>query len=72
MSVGGTTLTGEPYAGTMAGPWVAVGAPAVDITSLDPTKGDAGGLTNAVVGKDGPRPITGTSFASAYVAGLAR
>ncbi|TQC45055.1 type VII secretion-associated serine protease mycosin [Rhodococcus sp. WS4] len=71
LSVGGTTLTGTPYTGTMAGPWVSVGAPAVDIVSLDPTKGDTGGLTNATVGDDGPRPITGTSFASAYVAGLA-
>lgn len=71
LSVGGTTLTGGPYVGTMAGPWVSVGAPAVDIVSLDPTKGDTGGLTNAVVDQNGPRPITGTSFASAYVAGLA-
>lgn len=71
LSVGGTTLTGDPYAGTMAGPWVSVAAPAVDIVSLDPTKGTEGGLTNATVGKDGPTPITGTSFASAYVAGLA-
>ncbi|ATI36331.1 type VII secretion-associated serine protease mycosin (plasmid) [Rhodococcus sp. H-CA8f] len=71
LSVGGTTLTGEAYTGTMAGPWVTVAAPAVDIVSLDPTKGDNGGLTNATVGKDGPRAISGTSFASAYVAGLA-
>ncbi|ULD39003.1 type VII secretion-associated serine protease mycosin [Rhodococcus qingshengii] len=71
LSVGGTTLTSEAYTGTMAGPWVSVAAPAVDIVSLDPTKGDTGGMTNATVGKDGPRPITGTSFASAYVAGLA-
>ncbi|NLE82310.1 MAG: type VII secretion-associated serine protease mycosin, partial [Rhodococcus sp.] len=70
LSVGGTTLNGQAYTGTMAGPWVSVAAPAVDIVSLDPTKGDIGGLTNATVGKDGPRPITGTSFASAYVAGL--
>ncbi|MFZ2173794.1 MAG: type VII secretion-associated serine protease mycosin [Rhodococcus sp. (in: high G+C Gram-positive bacteria)] len=71
LSVGGTTLTGEAYTGTMSGPWVSVAAPAVDVVSLDPTKGDTGGLTNATVGKDGPRAVTGTSFASAYVAGLA-
>ena len=71
LSVGGVTLTGEAYTGTMAGPWISVAAPAVDMVSLDPTKGDQGGLTNATVGKDGPRAISGTSFASAYVAGLA-
>ncbi|WP_301850676.1 type VII secretion-associated serine protease mycosin [Rhodococcus pyridinivorans] len=71
LSVGGTTLTGDPYAGTMSGPWVSVAAPAVDIVSLDPTKGAEGGLTNATVGRDGPVTIAGTSFASAYVAGLA-
>lgn len=71
LSVAGTTLTGDPYAGTMAGPWVSVAAPGVDIVSLDPTKGDVGALTNAAVGKDGAIPLTGTSFAAAYVAGLA-
>ena len=71
LSVGGTTLTGDPYSGTMAGPWLSVAAPAIDIVSLDPARGSEGGLTNASVGRDGPIPITGTSFASAYVAGLA-
>ena len=71
LSVGGTTLTGDPYTGTMAGPWVSVAAPAVDIVSLDPTQGDTGALTNAAVGRDGATALSGTSFASAYIAGLA-
>lgn len=70
LSVGGADLTGSVYPGTMAGPWVGVAAPAVDIVSLDPTK-PAGGLTNASVGPNGPQTIAGTSFAAAYVAGLA-
>nr|WP_296774765.1 type VII secretion-associated serine protease mycosin [Rhodococcus sp. (in: high G+C Gram-positive bacteria)] len=70
LSVGGADLTGAVYPGTMAGPWVGVAAPAVDIVSLDPTK-PSGGLTNASVGQNGPQTIAGTSFASAYIAGLA-
>jgi membrane-anchored mycosin MYCP len=70
LSVGGADLMGGVYPGTMAGPWVGVAAPAVDIVSLDPTK-PAGGLTNASVGQNGPQTIAGTSFAAAYVAGLA-
>lgn len=71
ISVGGSDLTGNAYSGTMTGPWVSVAAPAVDIVSLDPTKRATGGLTNASVGQDGPQPIAGTSFAAAYVTGLA-
>lgn len=70
ISVGGADLSGQVYPGTMTGPWVDVAAPAVGIVSLDPTK-PAGGLTNASVGTNGPQMIAGTSFAAAYVAGLA-
>lgn len=71
VSVGGTTLTGEPYVNTMGGPWVDVSAPAINIVSLNPAEGDKGTLVNAQI-KDGqPVPISGTSFASAYVSGLA-
>lgn len=71
LSVGGTTLTGEPYVNTMGGPWVDVAAPAMNIVSLNPAEGDRGTLINAQI-KDGEAvPINGTSFASAYVSGLA-
>lgn len=71
LSVGGTTLTGEPYVNTMGGPWVDVAAPAVNIVSLNPAEGDKGTLSNAQM-KDGEAiPINGTSFAAAYVSGLA-
>lgn len=71
LSVGGSTLTGDIYENTMPGPWVDVSAPAVNIVSLDPVAGDRGGLINAEVTRDGTAPISGTSFASAYVSGLA-
>lgn len=71
LSVGGTTLTGETYPNTMGGPWVDVAAPAINVVSLDPSAGDRGALVNAQM-KDGEAiPINGTSFAAAYVSGLA-
>ena len=51
----------------MHGPWVGIAAPAQDITAL----GGDGQPVNALQGKDGPIPIAGTSFAAAYVSGLA-
>lgn len=70
LSVGGTTLTGDPYVRSMSGPWVSVAAPAINVVSLDPAKID-GSLINAQQTEKGIEPIAGTSFASAYVAGLA-
>lgn len=71
LSVGGTNLTGDPYANSMPGPWVGVAAPAVDIVSLDPTEPQPGALVNALVQDNNPIPVNGTSYAAAYVAGLA-
>jgi len=70
LSVGGTTLTGDPYVKSMPGPWVGVAAPAINAVSLDPAK-MTGELINAQQTKNGIEPIAGTSFASANVAGLA-
>lgn len=71
LSVGGINLTGDPYVNSMAGPWVGAGAPAINVVSLDPTGGDRGALVNGQLVKGVPTPISGTSFASAYVSGLA-
>ncbi|MCV7256836.1 type VII secretion-associated serine protease mycosin [Mycobacterium hackensackense] len=71
LSVAGTTLTGDPYVNTMPGPWVGVAAPAMNIVSLDPTEPTPGALTNAAIVKSVPTPVNGTSFAAAYVSGLA-
>lgn len=70
LSVGGTSLTGDPYVKTMPGPWVGVAAPAINVVSLDPSK-VTGELVNAQITDKGPEAIAGTSFASAAVAGLA-
>lgn len=71
LSVAGATLTGEPYVNTMGGPWVGVAAPAINIVSLNPAEGDKGTLVNAQIQKGEAIPINGTSFAAAYVSGLA-
>lgn len=70
LSVGGTTLTGDPYIKSMPGPWVGVAAPAINVVSLDPAK-MSGELINAQQTKNGIEPIAGTSFSSANVSGLA-
>lgn len=71
LSVGGTTLTGDPYVNSMSGPWVGVGAPAMNIVSIDPTEPRPGALTNAAMVEGKPIPLNGTSFATGYVSGLA-
>ncbi|OBK31465.1 type VII secretion-associated serine protease mycosin [Mycobacterium asiaticum] len=67
ITVGGIGQTGVPSTFSMHGPWVNVAAPAENIVSL----GDRGDPVNALQGKEGPVPIAGTSFAAAYVSGLA-
>lgn len=71
LSVGGATLDGGQYPNSMNGPWVDVASPAINIVSLDPVTGEQGGLINAEVTREGTIPINGTSFAAAYVSGLA-
>ncbi|MCM6776131.1 type VII secretion-associated serine protease mycosin [Nocardia sp. CDC159] len=68
LTVGSVDLNGQPSDFTVPGPWVGVAAPGEQIVSLDP---NGGGLTNATVGNDGVHPLSGTSFATPYVAGLA-
>lgn len=67
ITVGGIGQTGVPSSFSMHGPWVDVAAPAENVISL----GDQGQPVNALQGKEGPVPIAGTSFAAAYVSGLA-
>ncbi|MEZ0053650.1 membrane-anchored mycosin MYCP [Mycobacterium sp. MAA66] len=67
LTVGGIGQTGQPSNFSMSGPWVGVAAPAENIVAL----GYDGNPVNALNGQDGPIPINGTSFASAYVSGLA-
>jgi membrane-anchored mycosin MYCP len=67
LAVGGVGQNGAPSPFSMHGPWVGVAAPAENIIALGPE----GGPVDALPGKDGPVPIAGTSFAAAYVSGLA-
>ncbi|MBI5736354.1 MAG: S8 family serine peptidase, partial [Mycolicibacterium neoaurum] len=67
LTVGGIGQTGQPSTFSMSGPWVDAAAPAENITAL----GYDGNPVNALNGADGPIPIAGTSFAAAYVSGLA-
>lgn len=67
LTVGGIGQNGQPSNFSMSGPWLGVAAPAENLIAL----GYDGNPVNALQGEDGPIPIAGTSFAAAYVSGLA-
>ena len=67
LTVGGIGQNGQPTNFSMSGPWMGAAAPAENILAL----GYGGEPVNALQGQDGPIPIAGTSFAAAYVSGLA-
>ncbi len=67
LTVAGIGPNGHPSSFSMSGPWVGAAAPAENITAL----GYDGAPVNALQGQDGAVPIAGTSFAAAYVSGLA-
>jgi membrane-anchored mycosin MYCP len=68
LTVGSVDVQGEPSSFTLAGPWVDVAAPGENVMSLSPL-GD--GIVNALAGRDGPAPLSGTSYAAPVVSGLA-
>lgn len=67
LTVGGIGENGQPSNFSMSGPWLGAAAPAENIIAL----GYDGNPVNALQGQDGPVPINGTSFAAAFVSGLA-
>lgn len=70
LSVGATDIEGAPIAASLAGPWVGVAAPGIDIMGLSP---HGGGPVNAYPPSDPGdpnQPLAGTSFAAAYVSGV--
>ncbi len=70
LSVGSLTPAGQPSPFTMAGPWVGIAAPGEQIVSLGNAPNS--GLVNAQPSQQQPLvPINGTSFAAAYVSGVA-
>lgn len=70
LSVGSLTPEGQPSGFTMAGPWVGIAGPGEQIVSLGnaPNSGLVNGLPST---KEPLVPINGTSFAAAYVSGVA-
>lgn len=70
LSVGSLNATGQPSGFTMAGPWVGIAAPGENIASVSNAPG--GGLANAMpTDQDKLVPLNGTSYATAYVSGVA-
>lgn len=70
LSVGSLTPEGQPSGFTMAGPWVGIAGPGEQIVSLG--NADNSGLVNGLPSTKEPLvPINGTSFAAAYVSGVA-
>nr|WP_280382771.1 type VII secretion-associated serine protease mycosin [Nocardia wallacei] len=70
LSVASVDPDGSPSHFSLSGPWVGVAAPGEGIVSLDSAPGSTG-LVNGVQTAAGVGSIQSTSFASAYVAGLA-
>jgi membrane-anchored mycosin MYCP len=70
LSVGSTTTNGQPSDFTMAGPWLGIAAPGEHVVSL--SNGPGGGLANGLPNDQQEMfPISGTSYAAAYVSGVA-
>lgn len=69
LAVGGVDADGAPADFSLRGPWVDVAAPSVGLRSVG---ADGAGVSDFVVNGDGSRtPISGTSFAAPFVAGVA-
>lgn len=70
LSVASLAPGGQPSKFTTAGPWVGVAAPGENIVSV--SNRDDGGLANALLGgRQKLVPLSGTGYASGYVAGVA-
>jgi membrane-anchored mycosin MYCP len=70
LSVGSVDTSGRPSEFTTAGPWVGIAAPGENIASV--SNADGGGLANALPNDQGKLfPLSSTSFAAAYVSGVA-
>jgi membrane-anchored mycosin MYCP len=70
LSVASLTADGQPSKFTMAGPWVGIAAPGENIVSV--SNRDGGGLANGLPDDHQQQiPLSGTSYAAGYVAGVA-
>ena len=71
LSVGAVDTTGAPINKSLAGPWVGVAAPGVDIVGLSPQNAGAVNAYPPARPGDPAVPFWGSSFAAAYVSGVA-
>jgi membrane-anchored mycosin MYCP len=70
LSVGALTPFGQPAPFSMSGPWLGLAAPGENITSV--SNRPDGGLANGQPNDKGElAPVSGTSYAAAYVSGVA-
>ncbi len=70
LSVGALDPAGRPASFSMSGPWLGLAAPGENITSV--SNGPDGGLANGQPNEKGElAPVSGTSYAAAYVSGVA-
>jgi membrane-anchored mycosin MYCP len=70
LSVGSVASSGQPSEFTMGGPWVRLAAPGENVLSL--SNADGAALANGIPDPRGNLgTVDGTSFAAAYVAGVA-
>lgn len=70
LSVGALNPAGQPAPFSMSGPWLGLAAPGENITSL--SNSPDGGLANGQPDDRGElAPVSGTSYAAAYVSGVA-
>lgn len=70
LSAASLTPDGQPSKFTMAGPWVGIAAPGENIVSV--SNRDDGGLANGMPNEHQQLvPLSGTSYAAGYVAGVA-
>jgi membrane-anchored mycosin MYCP len=70
LAVGAVSPDGQPLPQSIAGPWVGVAAPGLEVMGLSSVNGAP---INALPGREPGKavPLSGTSFASAYVSGVA-
>lgn len=71
LSVGAVDNTGAPVTKSLAGPWIGTAAPGVGIMGLSPQTGAPVNAYPPARPGEPNAPIWGTSFAAAYVSGVA-
>ncbi|MBU3687192.1 MAG: type VII secretion-associated serine protease mycosin [Mycobacterium sp.] len=71
LSVGAVDTTGAPLSRSLTGPWVGAAAPGVGVVGLSAQNGDAVNAYPPNRPGEQPVPFAGTSFAAAYVSGVA-